>query len=203
MAIAAIATVLIGGYATRASAADPTGPAPAPAAGTAAGAPRLTSGQTPGGAATAIAEDQYVLLINLRSDKCLDQDYFGGVKHSAVTAYPCNGQPNQQWKWTHVGYNWYTVKNARSGECLDQDTRGGVSYPAVQAFACNGAFNQLWTPANEVLTQNNAGSSVFTYNFPNGQSHNYLDQNYNGGENREVLVWPPNGSANQRWYVAG
>jgi hypothetical protein len=35
--------------------------------------------------------------INGRSGKCLDQDYSGGVPHSDVLAWPCNGASNQRW----------------------------------------------------------------------------------------------------------
>lgn len=117
-------------------------------------------------AAPASADDNppgRMRLTNVESDKCLDQDYSGGVPHATVQAWQCiTGGTNQYWEVTqgiiiHTGplpgpedNTVHRLKNVRSGQCLDQNYTSGVEHRDVIAFTCRGnadtnpSLNQYW-----------------------------------------------------------
>jgi hypothetical protein len=130
--------------------------------------------------------------VNERSGKCLDQNYSGGVPHSNVLAWPCNGARNQLWYYDVYANGIVRFVNARSGQCLDQKYTGGVEYPDVLAWPCSAATNQNW---REFIYTDG------TFRFQNVRSGKYLDQDYSGGvEHSRVIAFTNKPTVlNQYW----
>ncbi|WP_189213704.1 RICIN domain-containing protein [Actinokineospora fastidiosa] len=140
------------------------------------------------------AQEVYYTWRNWLTNKCLDQNWSGGVNRHTAIAYNCHGGDNQYWQLEWLGTNIYRVRNFGSGECLHQKYDGSTPTTTVQVLACTDAnwINQRWR-----VTEWNDGS----YTFKNVRSEWFLDQSFSGGvERQEVVAYPFNGGANQYWY---
>ncbi|MFF8603155.1 PHB depolymerase family esterase [Streptomyces sp. NPDC015232] len=72
---------------------------------------------------------------------CLDASAKGTTNGTKVITWPCNGQPNQQWRFNANG----TVTGVQSGLCLDVVGLATTDGTPVQLWSCSGGTNQRWT----------------------------------------------------------
>ncbi|XIE81328.1 RICIN domain-containing protein [Streptomyces sp. SBR177] len=72
---------------------------------------------------------------------CLDASAKGTTNGTKVITWPCNGQPNQQWRFNPTG----TVTGVQSGLCLDVAGLATTDGTPVQLWSCSGGTNQRWT----------------------------------------------------------
>ena len=135
---------------------------------------------------------------NLRSGKCLDQNYNGGIQHREVIAFTCLDGLNQKWFIDLYDDGNVKLVNARSGKCLDQDYTGNVEHRAVIAFTCLNVTNQKWREINIFRPD---GSYCCT-RFQNVRSGKFLDQDYTGGVQHPAVIAFQNKpeATNQYWF---
>ena len=71
-------------------------------------------------------------IINVNSDKCLDNNGFDGLN---IQLYTCNGTAAQQWAWNED----FSIQNLNNNKCLDNANGDGTT---IRLWTCNGSGAQ-------------------------------------------------------------
>ncbi|MCX5420605.1 RICIN domain-containing protein [Streptomyces sp. NBC_00114] len=61
-----------------------------------------------------------------------------------IIQWPSAGSTNQQWTFTQVADNIFTLRSVKSGLCLDVPSRSTTAGVQLQQWTCNGQTNQQW-----------------------------------------------------------
>jgi hypothetical protein len=141
--------------------------------------------------------DTWMLLQNAANDLCLDlhyvnEDQESGYQGDWAILSRCNNKTSQLWKVTPNK----NIVNYTKGACLEPDVPAAPNGANIGLYYCDEnsmpGGNETW----EFLPQGNG-----SYKIRNSVGTNCLDiQEYNGGKNSNVLIWPCNGGSNQNWY---
>lgn len=115
-------------------------------------------------------------IINVNSDKCLDNNGFNGID---IQIYTCNGTAAQQWAWNED----FSIQNLNNNKCLDNANADGTT---IRLWTCNGSAAQKFG-----LDANN--------NVYNWQSARCLENA--GADGVTVRLWTCNDTAAQKWKL--
>jgi len=140
-----------------------------------------------------LPDGDYVLT-NQSSSLVLDDPEFSTVSGQDIMEFIPNGGANQKWHFAIQNTGAYTIQNVSSGLYLT-DPGGGTPYQAaqLQQQTSTGNASQLW-----VLTP--SGSNWVIHN----KAENVVidDPEFSNTPGTMLIVWGPNGGANQSWSIS-
>lgn len=93
----------------------------------------------------AIADGVYQIAAT-HSGKCVDVDTWNRSPESTanIQQWTCNGGTNQQWRFRHLGGNYYEIKAEHSQLCMDVEMGSMQPHANVWQYWCNGGAAQRW-----------------------------------------------------------
>ncbi|MFE1885365.1 RICIN domain-containing protein [Streptomyces diastatochromogenes] len=83
-------------------------------------------------------------LSNAGSSQLMDVSGGSTADGAKVIQWQSNGRTNQQWTFTKVADNVYTIRSVKSGLCLDVPDQSSTVGLQLQQWTCNGGANQQW-----------------------------------------------------------
>jgi ricin-type beta-trefoil lectin protein len=139
------------------------------------------------------------LIINIRSNKCLDVANGSTADGANVQQFACHWGPNQRWDLTNPTVGAYTaIKIKGTNKCLDVVNESTADGANVQQYACHSGNNQQW------LIRADSAGGYRLINRASGKCLEVANGSLSDGANvqqstcRYVLFYYVAG-ANQRW----
>lgn len=129
-------------------------------------------------------------VVNDRTRKCLDADFFNGRNGAVVQMWQCTNLDNQKWRFHGDG----SIESARyPGMCLDADYFTGGNGTRIKLWRCATAING--NNANHQKWEVFDGKRI-----RNKQFFRYLDADLHNPRNGAVVqLWQYTGVNNQWW----